>query len=77
MEPSEAQGLFQRYSRLEKHTDVAGTGLGLFIVKSVLSAHGGTVDVTSAVGHGTSFDLYFPDSPPLNARGEVLCLQFA
>jgi signal transduction histidine kinase len=76
MEPAEAQALFQRYSRLEKHAHVAGTGLGLFIVKSVVSAHGGSVEVTSAIGAGTTFDLYFPDDPPVNARGEVLCLNF-
>ena len=76
MEPSEAQALFQRYSRLEKHANVAGTGLGLFIVKSVVSAHGGTIEVTSAVGEGTTFDIFFPDTPPVNARGEVLCLNF-
>lgn len=76
MEPSEAQALFQRYSRLEKHANVAGTGLGLFIVKSVVSAHGGSIEVTSAVGEGTTFDLFFPEAPPVNARGEVLCLNF-
>jgi two-component system phosphate regulon sensor histidine kinase PhoR len=76
MEPSEAQTLFQRYSRLEKHANVAGTGLGLFIVKSVVSAHGGSIEVTSALGEGTTFDLYFPDEPPVNARGEVMCLNF-
>jgi signal transduction histidine kinase len=77
MEPSEAQTLFQRYSRLSKHAAVPGAGLGLFIVKSVVSAHAGSVDVTSAVGQGTTFDLFFPDASPVNERGEVLCLDFA
>ncbi len=77
MEPAEVQNLFQRFSRLDKHAHVAGTGLGLFIVKSVVSAHGGAVDVTSVLGKGTTFDLFFPDKPPLNERGEVMCLDFA
>ena len=76
MEPSEAQALFQRFSRLDKHAGVAGSGLGLFIVKSVVSAHGGGVEVSSAPGKGTTFDLFFPDAPPINTRGEVMCLNF-
>jgi PAS domain S-box-containing protein len=77
MEPSDAQSLFTRYGRLASHAQVSGTGLGLFIVKCIVSAHGGSIDVTSAVGKGTTFDVYFPDRPPLNDRGEVLCLDFA
>ena len=77
MEPSDAQRLFNRYGRLATHAQVSGTGLGLFIVKCIVSAHGGAIDVTSALGKGTTFDVYFPDRPPLNERGEVLCLDFA
>lgn len=77
MEPSDAQRLFNRYGRLASHAQVSGTGLGLFIVKCIVSAHGGSIDVTSALGKGTTFDVYFPDRPPLNERGEVLCLDFA
>lgn len=77
MEPSDAQRLFQRYSRLAAHAGVSGSGLGLFIVKCIVSAHGGGIDVTSAVGRGTAFEVLFPDNPPCNERGEVLCLDFA
>jgi signal transduction histidine kinase len=77
MEPSDAQRLFQRYARLASHAGVAGSGLGLFIVKCIVSAHGGSIDVTSSVGRGTTFEVFLPDSPPCNERGEVLCLDFA
>jgi PAS domain S-box-containing protein len=77
MEPSEAQRLFARYARLTTHNRVAGSGLGLFIVKCIVNAHGGTIDVSSAPGKGTVFDVFFPDLPPCNERGEVLCLDFA
>ena len=77
MEPSDAQRLFNRYGRLSSHSQVSGTGLGLFIVKCIVSAHGGAIDVTSALGKGTTFNVFFPDRPPLNDRGEVLCLDFA
>jgi signal transduction histidine kinase len=38
-------------------TDGRGTGLGLSIVRGILDAHGGTIQVTSAAGEGTSFTL--------------------
>jgi two-component system OmpR family sensor kinase len=37
-----------------------GTVLGLSIVDAVMPAHGGTVSVTSEVGHGATFKLFFP-----------------
>lgn len=37
-----------------------GTGLGLTVVKSIVGAHGGTIDVNSTPGDGTRFDLKFP-----------------
>jgi two-component system OmpR family sensor kinase len=37
-----------------------GTGLGLSIVDAVMRAHGGTVKVTSELGHGATFKLFFP-----------------
>lgn len=37
-----------------------GTGLGLAIVRQVMQAHGGTVEVLSCPGQGTTFTLSFP-----------------
>jgi two-component system, NtrC family, sensor kinase len=41
-------------------TDGRGTGLGLSIVRGILDAHGGTIQVSSAAGQGTSFTLTLP-----------------
>ncbi|MFP5325950.1 MAG: ATP-binding protein, partial [Acidimicrobiia bacterium] len=41
-----------------------GAGLGLAIVRTVAAAHGGAVAVESAPGHGATFTVILPGSPP-------------
>lgn len=74
MESHEVSELFRPFSRLEKHRQTVGTGLGLFIVKSIVDAHGGSLNVTSVPGQGTVFTVAFPSEPPVNAKGELVCL---
>jgi len=76
MEPAEVQRVFERFSRLEKHREVEGSGLGLFVVRSVVSAHGGEIEVTSTAGRGTTIEVTFPAAPPVNERGELISLDF-
>ena len=77
IEPSEVGQIFQRFTRLERHSSIAGTGLGLFVVKNIVNAHGGSIEVKSTLGHGTSFRIEFPKNPPLNEHGELISLEFA
>jgi two-component system, cell cycle sensor histidine kinase and response regulator CckA len=46
-----------------------GTGLGLAVVYGVAKAHGGWVDVTSAPGAGSRFDVFLPQGPTTEDRG--------
>jgi two-component system sensor histidine kinase BaeS len=48
------------FDRFVKDSDSRGSGLGLAIAKSVVEAHGGTIDVASTPGQGTTFTLVLP-----------------
>jgi len=48
-------GLFQRFHLDEKD----GRGIGLHMVKAIVDAYGGTIEVQSKVGVGTSFKIFF------------------
>ncbi len=54
--------IFDRFFRVQSDTaaPVGGSGLGLYIVQALVRAHGGTIDVRSAVGKGTTFILRLP-----------------
>ncbi|WP_437278793.1 GAF domain-containing sensor histidine kinase [Sorangium sp. So ce375] len=55
---------FQAPRAREKNT---GLGLGLYIVKGLMEAHGGTIAVESTPGQGSSFRLWFPAAQPAQA----------
>lgn len=62
IEASARHKLFERYSRLDKHNEIEGTGLGLFVTKNIIEAHGGRINIQSEVGVGTVFTVVLPDS---------------
>lgn len=59
-----AEDLPYVFERYYKASDSGGMGLGLSIVKNMVEAHGGKVDVESVEGKGTKFTICMP-SPPI------------
>jgi signal transduction histidine kinase len=54
--------VFERFYRVDsgRAREDGGTGLGLAIVRHLVEAHGGDVQVSSEVGHGTTMRVKFP-----------------
>jgi signal transduction histidine kinase len=59
--PKEYQSrIFERYGRVEGMNDLSGLGLGLFISKQFIEAHGGRIWVESEPGKGAQFSFEIP-----------------
>jgi signal transduction histidine kinase len=52
--------VFEKYRRAAKDQFRTGLGLGLFIVKQLVNAHGGRIEVASTPGMSTCFSVYLP-----------------
>lgn len=59
---SDQEQIFEAFfrSRTEDNWEVPGTGLGLALVKRIISMHGGTVTLDSELGKGSTFTILLP-----------------
>lgn len=58
--------VFDRFHRVDNRDtrEVGGTGIGLFLVKHLVEAHGGEIWVESEIGKGSTFNFTLPLNPP-------------
>lgn len=64
MAPSERGRIFERFERAVSSRHYGGLGLGLYIVRRIVDAHGGQIHVESAPSHGARFTVELPLQPP-------------
>lgn len=58
--PADQARLFEPFYRASNSSGIQGTGLGLAIVKRAVDLHGGTIEVESRSGEGTTFIVTLP-----------------
>jgi signal transduction histidine kinase len=65
---SEQSHVFERFWQ-SKHRQYLGTGLGLYIAKGIVEAHGGVIQLKSEVGTGSTFSFSLPFREAAEAPG--------
>jgi signal transduction histidine kinase len=58
--PDDQARIFQRFERAAAARGISGFGLGLWIVREIVTAHRGTITVTSTPGQGAEFCVRLP-----------------
>jgi PAS domain S-box-containing protein len=68
IESEDCKYLFERYTRTSRSHRTPGIGLGLYLCRQIISAHGGEIGVISQPGKGSTFwfTLPYSDSDPRN-----------
>jgi signal transduction histidine kinase len=62
--PEDVERIFYRYEQAAPARPHGGLGLGLYIARQIVEAHGGTIRVESQVGVGSTFTVELPKEPP-------------
>ncbi len=64
---ADRERLFERYYRGSNVAGIVGSGIGLYLAKTVIDLHGGGISVDSAEGKGSRFTVNIPGAPPHDA----------
>lgn len=67
MTPEQTAEIFEKFYQAADRPPSEGAGLGLYIVKQLVEAHGGEISVESTPGEGTTFYVTFPQRRAVDA----------
>jgi signal transduction histidine kinase len=71
IEPARQPFVFDRFERAVSARHYGGLGLGLYITRRIIQAHGGEVRVASEPGHGATFTVTLPWVAPAQSDAET------
>jgi signal transduction histidine kinase len=63
IDAAQRERIFDRFTRAVPATHFGGLGLGLYLCREIVSAHGGTISVASRLGEGATFTVELPLRP--------------
>jgi two-component system, sensor histidine kinase len=61
--PENVARIFHQFERVVGHRTFGGLGMGLYIARQIVQAHGGSVEVDSCAGKGSRFHVILPRQP--------------
>lgn len=69
--PQDQARIFDRFQRAAPAQHYGGLGLGLYITRQIVDAHGGAIEVVSELGVGSTFTVQLPRQPEVAARNHA------
>ena len=67
--------LFSMFERVNKQDGIEGTGIGLYLMKKMMTNAGGKITVESELGKGSTFKVWFKSKEQAQASAEVALQQ--
>jgi signal transduction histidine kinase/integral membrane sensor domain MASE1 len=65
---ADQERIFEKFERAGSHRSAGGLGLGLWIVRQIVDAMGGSISIASKLGEGSAFTVTLPRARPLQAE---------